>query len=177
VNKVQRGGVAATVIAAAVALAVPITSGFEGLRTKPYRDPAGIPTVCYGETAVPMQDYSAAECVEMLAKRQTKDFAPLVVRAVPALGEPDHVQQLAASLDFAYNVGTFTNTSMARLFRDGRWAEGCDAFTLYTKAHVHGKLTVLPGLVIRRQCEKAMCLGDVASFRQYCPADAVMRII
>ncbi len=52
-------------IAAAVIACV---STFEGLRTVAYRDPIGIPTVCFGETrGVKMGDsYTVAQCKDML---------------------------------------------------------------------------------------------------------------
>lgn len=151
---------AAAAIAAAVALAAPITEHFEGLRTRPYRDPVGIVSVCYGETAVPMREYGAAECSAMLKARATRDFAPLVLAAVPGLAGKPHA--FAASIDFAYNVGTFNNTSMARAFRAGQWAKGCDAFRLYRFARRGGDLVELPGLVRRREAERALCMKDAA---------------
>lgn len=148
----------AAAIAAAVALAQPVTAYFEGLRTKPYRDPVGIATVCYGETAVPMREYAPDECRAMLEQRQARDFAPLVLAAVPDLARRPHA--FAASIDFAYNVGTFRNTSMARAFRAGQWAKGCEAFRLYRFARRNGELVELAGLIKRREAERSLCMKD-----------------
>lgn len=37
-------------IAGAVTLAIVLVAGFEGIRRTSYRDPVGIPTICYGHT-------------------------------------------------------------------------------------------------------------------------------
>ncbi len=145
----------AAAIAAAVALAMPMTSSFEGLITHPNRDPVGIWEVCYGETSVPLRDYSKAECQEFLKARETNSFAPIVLAAVPSLASKPHA--FAASIDFAYNVGAFRNTSMARAFRADQWAQGCDAFRLY----VFAKGQKLPGLARRREAERTMCRKDL----------------
>jgi len=151
---------AGAAIAAAVALAAPLSMKWEGLRTNPYRDPVGIATVCYGETAVPMREYNKDECSAMLKVRQTRSFAPIVLSAAPSLSQHPHA--FAASIDFAYNVGSFRDTSMARAFRAGQWAKGCDAFMLYRFTHRDGKLVELPGLAKRRMEEKALCMKDAA---------------
>ena len=167
----QKKAAVAAAIAAAVTIIGGVTASFEGTRTKPYIDPAGVPTVCIGETAVPMRDYSADECRAMLKVRQEKDFGPLVVRAVPALAQPSHKWPLSASIDFAYNVGNFSRTSMARDFRTGNWQTGCAAFALYRFARdrrTH-QLIVLAGLVTRRECEVAICDHTVKDIKTFCP--------
>jgi lysozyme len=37
-------------ITGALALGTSLVAGFEGLRTRAYLDPVGIPTICYGHT-------------------------------------------------------------------------------------------------------------------------------
>ncbi len=156
------GRTAAAAIAAAVAIAAPVAMHFEGLRTKPYRDPAGIPTVCYGETERAMREYTPDECAVMLQARQARDYAPRILArdCVPGLAAPERINAFAASIDFAYNAGTgkFCSSSMARAFNAGRWADGCRAFGLYDKARVNGRLVVLRGLARRRAAETALCL-------------------
>jgi lysozyme len=153
---------AAAAIAAAVAIAAPIAMHFEGLRTKPYRDPVGIPTVCYGETQRAMREYTPAECAVMLQARQARDYAPQVLQCVPELADDRRVNVFAASVDFAYNAGvrTFCRSSMARAFNAGRWADGCRAFGLYDKARVNRRLVVLRGLARRRAAETSLCLKE-----------------
>lgn len=154
-----RAGTAAAIVAA-VALATPVAMHFEGLRTKPYRDPVGIATVCYGETERAMRTYTPDECAVMLQARQARDYAPAVLKCVPRLADPPRSAAFAASIDFAYNAGTsaFCRSSMARAFNAGRFADGCRAFGLYDKARVNGRLVVLRGLARRRTAETQLCL-------------------
>jgi lysozyme len=162
---VKGGALAAAAIAAAVTLAGPLTTGFEGLRTTPYRDPANIATVCYGETEREMRRYTPDECATLLRARQAADYAPPLVRCVPLFADRRHGHAFAASLDAAYNAGVvaFCRSPMARSFNAGRWAEGCDGFPRwYVTARVNGRPTLLRGLVRRRTAERALCLRDVA---------------
>jgi lysozyme len=142
-------------IAAAVALVIPVTAAFEGLRTKPYRDPTNTLTVCYGETHLPMRVYSADECGAMLRKRLAKDYAPQLLDCVPAL--INRPNPYAALLDFSYNAGVQAacRSRMARNFNLGRWPEGCAAFR---GTYVTSKGVKLKGLVRRREAEAALCL-------------------
>jgi lysozyme len=142
-------------IAAAVLLAVPVTSAFEGLRTKPYKDPAGISTVCHGETEREMRVYTRDECAMLLKARQGNDYAPAVLKCVPAIASRRHA--FAASIDFAYNAGAsaFCRSPMARKFNAGDWVGGCRAFAGY---YVTAAGKRLAGLVRRREAERALCL-------------------
>jgi lysozyme len=143
-------------IAAAVLLATPLTTAFEGLRLKPYKDPGdGRPTVCYGETERPMRTYTADECKILLGARQASDYAPAVLKCVPEIGTKSNA--FAASIDFAYNAGTkaFCASPMARRFNAGDWAGGCNAFRGY---FITAKGKTLKGLVRRREAEAALCL-------------------
>jgi lysozyme len=151
---------AAVAIAAAVALSAPVAMAYEGLRTKPYRDPVGIPTVCYGETEREMRQYTPDECAVMLRARQARDYAPQVLRCAPGLSDQRRSAPFAASIDFSYNAGTaaFCRSSMARAFNARRFADGCRAFGLYDKARLNGRLVVLKGLSRRRAAETTLCL-------------------
>lgn len=167
-GKAVAGGIGAAILAA-VALAGPITRGFEGDVRHPNKDPIGKWEVCYGETSVPLKDYSEADCREFLAARQRKDFGPIVVKAVPSFGSGLYPHQLAASIDFAYNVGQFRKTSMAVYFNAGQIAPACEAFLKYRFAHQGGKVVELPGLAKRRLCERAMCHENLADVTKWCP--------
>lgn len=141
-----------TMLACAVALIAP----FEGKRNAPYRDPIGILTVCYGETRVDMRRYSDAECIQML-RDATAEFAEGVRQANPAIAQ--YPKQWAAHTSFAYNVGlaTYSKSSVARLFADGKQAEACQ----FMKRYIHAGGRKLPGLVRRRAAEAQLCLEGV----------------
>jgi lysozyme len=141
---------------AAIALALPLVAGFEGLRQKAYQDfsPARVWTVCYGETdGVQRGDtYSKAECDEMLAGR-LEDFERGVRACVTAPLTP---AQMAASISLAYNIGTgaFCKSSVARNFNAGNVRAACDSFLKFNRA---GGI-VFPGLTRRREAERQLCL-------------------
>jgi lysozyme len=144
---------------AKVAVAVvALVGAWEGLRTVAYRDPVGIPTVCFGETrGVKMGDrYTAAECKEMLGNR-LQEFESGIRKC---LRNPDAVPDGAyvASISLAYNigVGAFCNSSVRKRL-DAGWVPGaCDAFRRF----VYAKGIKLPGLVNRREAERKICLKE-----------------
>ena len=147
---------APALIAAAVLLSAPLTAAFEGLRTHPYPDPGdGRPTVCYGDTEVPMRTYTPDECRILLGARQAHDYAPAVLKCVPGLAGKR--EAFAASIDAAYNAGTaaFCKSRMARAFNAGNWKAGCEGFRGWFVT-AHGK--TLKGLVRRREAERSLCL-------------------
>lgn len=158
----QRAGAA---IAAACVVCAPLTAGFEGLRTKPYYDPAHVQTVCYGETERAMHQYSSDECLAMLKDRQASNYAPAIAKCVPAFSDERHRYAFAASIDAGYNAGiaALCRSRMARAFNAGQWQQGCNGFLgWYATARISGRPTPLKGLQRRREAERAVCLKDQA---------------
>lgn len=153
--KLTKKGVmgASALIAAALSLAVPVVETFEGLRTRPYRDPVGVATVCYGQTGVEMRPYTPEECRAMLNRAITQRYGPEVLKCTPGIG--DYPGAFAAAISLAYNIGSsaYCRSTAARRFQQGELKAGCDAFALWVKAG--GR--VLPGLVNRREAEIEMC--------------------
>lgn len=153
--KLTKKGVmgASALIAAALSLAVPVVETFEGLRTRPYRDPVGVATVCYGQTGVEMRPYTPEECRAMLNRAITQRYGPEVLKCTPGIG--DYPGAFAAAISLAYNIGSsaYCRSTAARKFQQGELKAGCDAFALWVKAG--GR--VLPGLVNRREAEIEMC--------------------
>lgn len=147
------GGAAAAVALATTVLIAP----WEGKRNDPYLDIVKVPTVCYGETRVQMRRYSDAECLAMLQKAVSQDYAPQVLACVPQLR--DRPYPAAASISLAYNIGVkgFCGSTAARLFRAGDIAGGCQAITRFNRAG--GK--VVKGLVNRRTAEFRLCMRGV----------------
>ncbi len=144
-------------IALAVALATPTVEQWEGTRTDPYRDMIGIWTVCTGETRVAMRRYTPAQCQLMLDRALTSEFAPGVLKAVPALR--DHPHQFAASISLSYNIGVsaFARSTVAKRFNAGDWRGGCEAFLAW---HFAGGKAVT-GLRNRRRDERVLCLSGL----------------
>jgi lysozyme len=141
-------------VAAAVAAATPFIMTHEGVVTHPYHDPAGIETVCAGETHVAMRNYTVKQCGEILLDHLDERYAPAVLNCTPDVA--DHPKVLEAALDAAYNAGpaAYCRSPMAVQFRSDNWTAGCDAFRGW---HISAGGTVLPGLVRRREDEAELC--------------------
>lgn len=145
--------VAAWAITAAVPVAVAIIAPWEGRRNDPYLDIVSVPTVCYGETRVPMRRYTDAECLAMLNKA-VEGFANQVLQCTPILA--NHPYQLAAATSLAYNIGigAYCRSTAAKLFNSGDLRSGCNQFARWRKAGGG----VVQGLVNRRKAEIELCL-------------------
>lgn len=155
-SRLRRAGIGVTV---AGSLAIGVVGGFEGLRTKAYRDSVGIPTVCFGETrGVKMGDsYSVEDCKAMLGDALV-DFEHgmrACLKAPDAIPDKPYVSFLSLS----YNIGqrAFCGSSVARLANAGNLRGACDAILAWNKAG--GR--ILKGLVNRRQQERKLCLEGI----------------
>lgn len=140
--------------AAWVSICVACVSGFEGLRQVAYRDPVGIPTICFGETrGVRLGDQmSVEECKKLLAGR-VEEFGRGVDRCVTV---PMSESRKAALVSFSYNVGTnaFCSSTLVRKLNAGD-PLACDELLRWNKA----KGITLPGLTTRRKEERKLCLS------------------
>lgn len=156
-NKHQR-------IAAATALAVAICAPAEGLRQLAYRDPVGIPTICFGHTrGVHMGDWKPlAEC-EYLLTREMLEAVYTVEQCVPGLPP----KTLAAWSDAVYNLGPKivcdpAQSTAARMLRAGDRIAACHQLPRWNKARVAGVMVELPGLTKRRLQERDLCLEGLS---------------
>jgi len=150
--------------AAAAALAVAIAAPAEGLRNWAYRDPVGIPTICFGYTrGVKMGEYKdTAECHKLLTEEMLR-AVDQVERCVPGLPTP----VLAAFADAVYNLGPTivcspADSTAARMLRAGDLEGACHQLPRWNKARIAGVLTPLPGLTKRREAERELCLQGVS---------------
>lgn len=143
-----------------LSICVALTGGFEGCREYAYRDPVGIPTVCFGETAgVKLGDhYTHAQCEDMLAGR-LPNYDAGVSSCVHA---PMSEARRAAVVSFTYNVGiaAFCHSAFAQRLNDND-PHACDELLKWTTAHkvIAGRRVAitLPGLVNRRNKEHEYC--------------------
>lgn len=141
--------------AAWVAIATTCVAGFEGVRTVAYRDPVGIPTICFGETkGVKLGDRATMdECKGMLA-----DSLEEANQGVTAcIKTPINDNQRAALVSFTYNVGTgaLCKSTLAHKFNAGDAIGGCNELTKW----VYAKGIKLPGLERRRVEERKLCMA------------------
>ena len=146
--------------AAALAIATAIAMPAEGLRQWAYRDPVGLPTICFGSTqGVKMGDFrTVPECKALLSKEMS-DVISRLDTCRPGLP----INVLAAFSDAAYNVGEHiacdsTRSTAARFLAAGDYEGGCRQLLRWNRARVMGVSVELPGLTKRRQMEVDVCL-------------------
>lgn len=145
--RIRRAGGALVICAGLVA-------GFEGFRQNAYKDPVGIPTICFGETrGVHMGDTKTREECNALLEGRLQDFMDAVSSS---LTPPVPDTALAAFTSLAYNIGTgaFRKSSVVRLWNAGHRREACDAILKFNRA---GGI-VFPGLTRRRKAERDLCV-------------------
>ncbi|EJY7599032.1 lysozyme [Salmonella enterica] len=144
--------------AGAVAIAAALLGGHDGLegrRYTPYRDVAGVLTVCDGHTGkdiIPGKRYTDAECDALLEKdlkRVKAQVDPLIKVSIPE-------SERAAFYSFAYNVGTgaFARSTLLKKLNAGDHAGACNELKRWTYAG--GRQW--KGLMTRREIEREVCL-------------------
>ena len=143
---------------AAIVLALPLVMHFEGMSPTTYRDPVGIPTVCYGETdraAIDLKkSFTTNECIAMLGASLATHM-DAVADCVKVTVRPNEAAALAS---WSYNIGAGAacSSTLVRMLNAGAPAsEWCPQMKRWTFAG--GKQ--LRGLVLRREKEVALCLG------------------
>lgn len=149
----------ASVGASAAALLLSYVPRFEGVVLRGYKDPIGIVTACAGhtKTAVLGRPYTPGECSSLLDS-DLVEHADGVLACTPGL--KGQTYRLAAATSFAFNVGVaaYCKSSMARKFNAGDYAGACAEFSRW----VYAGGRQLPGLVKRRETERAMCEGRIS---------------
>lgn len=142
-------------------IAAELCRRFEGFRSKPYRCPAGVPTIGYGSTYYPggrkvtLDDkpISEAEARALLMHELFNTYLPGVARQCPILvtlaaRDPG---KLNAIVDFAYNlgVGNLQVSTLRRKINEQNWPAAREQLMRWVRANGQ----VLPGLVKRRKAE------------------------
>ncbi|NTU59272.1 MAG: lysozyme [Chlorobiaceae bacterium] len=130
----------------------------EGFRAKPYRCPAGIPTIGYGSTR-----YADGRAVKLTDSPITQEQADDIMRAT--LGEYEaavtryvtveiNQNQFDALVDFAYNAGAqnLKNSTLLKLLNKGQYENAAIEFGKW----VYGGGKKLGGLVTRRGLEREL---------------------
>ncbi len=145
---------------AAAGLAALLAIPAEGLREKAYRDPVGIPTICFGSTlGVKMGDVATEKSCR---ERLTVDMLTAVTR-VERFAPAAPVKVTAAFGDAVYNLGPGNilgpRSTAAKYLKAGRWADACNELPKWNKARILGIAVPLPGLTTRRAQERDLCLS------------------
>lgn len=146
--------------AGAFAVAVALlggTDGLEGRRYVPYRDVAGVLTVCNGHTGADIvsgRRYSDAECDRLLAQdiRRAKESVDQLVQV------PLNDYQKAALYSFAFNTGTdaFSTSTLLKKLNAGDLEGACNEMQRWVFAG--GRKW--QGLRSRRETERLLCLAE-----------------
>ena len=132
---------------------------FEGLRLKPYRCPAGIPTVGYGHTGpeVTMQSPPITPAIaETIMQQDAAAFLAASAKLSPVLLL--HQNKHAAIADFCFNLGTtrYKASTLRRKVNAEDWGAAGDE----VRKWVYGGGRKLPGLVLRREAERTLLLRN-----------------
>lgn len=142
--------IAALVIGAA---GLALIKDSEGLRLNTYRDPVGIPTVCYGHTGPDVrmgQRYTHAQCEAILIEDIRKHKVGLD-RCITA---PLNQNQQDAVVSLAFNIGVSATckSTLVRKLNAGDYVGASQEFPKW----VYSKGQKLPGLVTRRERERQL---------------------
>lgn len=132
---------------------------WEGLFPTAYQDIVGVWTICYGETVDvhPGDTKTPTECNEMLYRRIYRDYyVPLTKCAANFTSAPLSVQMSMVSGAYNFGTGAWCRSTAARMLRERRWREACEAQTAFNKAG--GR--VVRGLVNRREMGDAQRIGE-----------------
>lgn len=133
--------------------------GVEGRVYEPYKDVAGVWTVCDGHTGyniVKGKKYTDRECDRLL----WNDLQP-VKRSVDSLVKvPLAEYQRAALYSFTYNVGTraFSKSTLLKRLNTGDVDGACEELRRW----VYAGGMKWRGLMNRRDMEKSLCLAETA---------------
>ncbi|AHY83202.1 putative phage-related lysozyme [Escherichia phage e4/1c] len=156
-NKVIGGA-----LGSAIAIAVPFLNKYEGVEYRPYKDVAGVWTICAGITGPDVirgKVYTQRECDALLMKHLSIHRSAVD----KALKVDVPVSTRAALYSFSFNVGTnaMRNSTVIRLMNRGDIRGGCEALSMWNKISVGGKKVVSKGLVNRRNAEIRLCVSEL----------------
>lgn len=144
----------------AIAIATVFLGGKDGVEGRvydPYKDVAGVWTVCDGHTGTDIikgKKYTDRECDRLLMQ----DLQP-VKKAVDGLVKVQlNEYQRAALYSFTYNVGTsaFSKSMLLKRLNSGDHAGACEEMRRW----VYAGGMKWKGLQNRRDMERSLCLAD-----------------
>lgn len=139
------------------AAGVALIKRWESLRLDAYLCPAGVPTIGYGHTRdVKLGQRITPHQADVILETDLSEIEPEVDKLAP--GSTDN--EFAAFVSFAFNLGlgNFARSGLLRHHNAGNKARASMEFAKWVHARVGGKLTVLPGLVRRREAERRLYL-------------------
>lgn len=148
----------------AIDLALALVKRFEGFRATRYVDPAGLPTIGYGQLLHGQTDplWNATLTEDQAADMVEQTLATVEAQIIAALGAGVYNTltdgQKAAIIDFTYNlgIGRFTSSTLFTDIKDGKLSDAAQQFGRW----VYGgnPPVILPDLVTRRKAEMDLWL-------------------
>lgn len=168
----RRIGFGAAPIAVVLALVAALAQddpAHEGRRYTPYRDSAGIPTVCAGITGpavIAGKKYTKSECERL----ESEYVQTMLSRMGQCVRGEFEFHEVKAWGHFAYNIGTqrFCSSTAAKRLNAGERKAACAEISKFRFVRINGQLRdcALPqwqrqcgGIPKRREWERATCEG------------------
>lgn len=157
-NRSRIAVVASLVLSASGLIGIAVSEGWEPVARPPVQ--GDVPTGGFGSTRAESGPMKAGERIDpvrglILLKRDAAEAERIVRRCAPV---PMYQHEFDAAVSLAYNIGgkAFCGSTVARRFNAGDYAGACDAVLMWDK--FQGR--ALRGLTLRRERERAMCLGE-----------------
>lgn len=156
--------IVAATFGAALALTSPLLEEVEGIRYKPYRDIAGIWTVCHGITGKDViigKTYTRRECDALLAKHI--DIAKREVDKQVKTEIPDTMRAALYSFTFNAGTGAFRKSTLLKKVNRGELWGACDELWNWTYFYnpKTGRKEKSRGLKNRRAVEYKYCTKEL----------------
>jgi len=149
------GPVPAAIVLATETLVKP----WEGRELKAYRDVVGVLTICDGDTQNVTEGMveTPAGCDRRLQRRMYDEFWPRLLACISGFERmPLSWQAMMVSLSWNIGWGGACKSTAAKLGRQGKYLDSCQAATLFNKAG--GRVWI--GLVKRREMGDAKRIGE-----------------
>jgi GH24 family phage-related lysozyme (muramidase) len=133
---------------------------FEGCRLDAYQDTAGLWTIGYGHTAGVVEGMTISQGQADSFLLSDSEHASNAVMAL-VWDSAWNFNQFDAMVSLAFNIGSraFRSSTVIRQHRAGNYLAAGDAFLMWDKDHQDGQLVVVPGLLRRREIERAYYLS------------------
>lgn len=139
----------------------------EGWRPDPYNDPVGKCTIGYGHLIAPRTCTSAMRqqwgtlTPSQGEKLLREDLAAFARAIQSSIRVPLRQQELEALISFAYNIGpsAFATSTLLKRLNAEQYVEAADEMLRWVYGTENGVKVKLPGLVKRREAERARFLA------------------
>ena len=137
---------------------------WEGFSPRAYQDVAGVWTIGYGHT----EGFRTGRFAEGSSLSESageallrEDLAPREAAIGALVAVSLNQNEFDALVSFVFNVGVggFRRSSVRRRLNEGARIGAGDAFLLWNKARIGGRLREVRGLTRRRHAERALFLG------------------